>query len=392
MWYDAAQAFMQDRKIDAWLIHDFRGCNPVLAQILPGKRGMLTRRVDLLIPSSGEPIVLAQSLDAPQFKGSPARLVEYRTWPQYRAALSDAVAGRKRVAMEYSPGGALPVVAIVDAGTVELVRSLGAEVVSSADLIQATLAVWSEDVLASHRRACAWCAIIMEGAWGSIAAAHRAGTSINEYQVQQWIMQRFASAGLETCDPPIVGVNAHSGDPHFEVSHTNPSPIKPGDWVLIDLWAREPGMHNIYSDITWVGFCGKVVPAAHRKVWETVKGARDAALARAVAAWNAKERVQGWQIDEAARKVIIDAGFEKNLLHRTGHSLSFGKSTHGIGVNIDNMETHDTRELLPGLGFTIEPGVYLPEFGARSEIDVYLDPAKGPVVTSCIQNDIVLAF
>lgn len=391
MAYEAAQAFMRDRRIDGWLVHDFRGSNPVLAQLLPGRAYSLTRRAELFIPASGEPVLITQALDAPQFAQAPVRVAVYKTWGEHRAALQRVLDGRTRIAMEYSPGGALPVVAIVDAGTVELVRSLGAEVVSSADLLQATLAVWSAQVHADHLKACAACATIMDAAWGLVRAKVTAGAPLNELQVQRFITDRFAAAGLETYSPPIVGVNAHSGDPHFEVSETDPWPIRRDDWLLIDLWARVPGMHNIYADITWVGWCGKQVPAAHRRVWEATRGARDAALKRARDGFARGEPVQGWQVDDAARKVIIDAGFADNILHRTGHSLSFGRTTHGIGVNLDNMETHDTRELLPGLGFTIEPGIYTGEFGARSEIDVYVDPGKGPVVTSCIQNDVVIA-
>jgi Xaa-Pro aminopeptidase len=210
-------------------------------------------------------------------------------------------------------------------------------------------------------------------------------------------MARFATDGLETCDPPIVGVNAHAGDPHFEVSATSPAPIRRGDWVLIDLWARVPDDENIYSDITWVGFCGREVPAKHKRVFETVRAARDAALTRAQQAWKAGERIQGWQLDDAAREVIVGAGFEGAIRHRTGHSLSPGPKVHGVGMNLDNLETHDTREMISGIGFTIEPGIYLPDtaggeggFGVRLEINVFVDPHKGPVVTSCLQDDVVL--
>ncbi|MGH7178364.1 MAG: M24 family metallopeptidase, partial [Tepidisphaeraceae bacterium] len=210
------------------------------------------------------------------------------------------------------------------------------------------------------------------------------------FQVQQHMMARFAAMNLETPDPPIVAVNAHSGDPHFEVSETSPATINRGDWVLIDLWARVPGDENIFSDITWVGFAGKDVPSRMRDVFEVVRGARDACVARAVTAFAASQPVHGWELDEAARKVIIDAGFGQFIRHRTGHSLSPGPRVHGVGVNIDNLETHDTRQMLPEIGFTVEPGVYLPEFGVRLEIDVFNDPVQGPTVTSGVQDDIVI--
>jgi Xaa-Pro aminopeptidase len=191
-----------------------------------------------------------------------------------------------------------------------------------------------------------------------------------------------------------VGVNEHGGDPHFEVSATNPSPIKKGDWVLIDLWSRYPGEENIYSDITWVGYCGTDVPAKHRQVFEVVRAARDASVKCCQDAWAAKRPLQGWELDDAARLTIINAGFERGIRHRTGHSLSPGPRVHGLGFNLDNLETRETREVLPGLGFTIEPGIYLPDapdrLGVRLEINMYIDAVKGPIITSCFQKEIVI--
>jgi Xaa-Pro aminopeptidase len=213
---------------------------------------------------------------------------------------------------------------------------------------------------------------------------------VNEHEVQQWIMGEFAKAGLETADTPIVAVNGHAGDPHFEVSATDPSPIRRGDWILIDLWARAPGEENIFSDITWVGFAGDRVPDRHRKVFEAVKAARDAGVAAVVDAWKRGEQVQGWQVDRASRERIINAGFADGIRHRTGHSLSAGPKVHGVGVNIDDLETHDTRLLLPGVGFTIEPGAYFHDLGVRMEINMHMHPQRGPVVTSVVQDDVEL--
>ncbi len=391
---EAIQAFMRARQIDAWLVHDFRGNNPVLAQLIPGKR-WTTRRAELIIPAHGEPVLLAHFIDADQFKSCGVRVEQYLRWQEYREWLFRTLAGRARVAMEYSAGCMLPVMSIADAGTVELVRSLGCDVVSSADLVQASVAVWSAEARRNHAIASSKVAEIKDGAFGLIRERLAANPprNVTEYEVQQWIMSRFAAEGLETPDPPIVGVNEHSGDPHFEVSATSPSVIKKGDWILIDLWARVPGDENIYSDITWCAYAGEVVPDKHRRVYEAVRAARDACLKLVQDAWKAKRVVQGWEADEAAREQIVRAGFEKFIRHRTGHSLSPGPKVHGIGVNIDNTETHDTREILPGIGFTIEPGVYLPAadggFGVRLEIDVHVDEAKGPRVTSCLQEDVV---
>lgn len=395
----AIQSFMQQRQIDAWLVHDFRSNNPVLAQLLPGKR-WTTRRVALLIPARGEATVLAHFIDAEQFNNVGARLVQYLRWQEYREWLSNSLSNCGRVAMEYSAGCMLPVMSIVDAGTVELVRSMGCDVISSADLVQASVAVWSQEATRLHAEASAKVTAIKDGAFALIRERLASNTPVTEYEVQQWILSRFAAENLETADTPIVGVNEHSGDPHFEVSATSPATIKKGDWILIDLWARCPGDENIFSDITWCGFAAgpggnaASVPAKQRHVYETVRAARDAALKCVQYAWSAKTPVQGWQADEASREQIVNAGYEKFIRHRTGHSLSPGPKVHGIGVNIDNTETHDTREILPGVGFTIEPGIYLPPsdggFGVRLEINVHADPVKGPVVTSCLQKDIVL--
>ena len=386
------QAFMRSRGIDAWLIHDFRGNNPVLAQVLPGKR-WTTRRAVYLVPSTGEPVVLAHSIDAEQFKHSGVRVDVYLRWQEYRAWLARAVEGRARVAMEYSAGCMLPVMSIVDAGTVELVRSLGCDVVTSADLVQVSVAVWTAEAVKKHAEASCKVAGIKDAAFGLIRERLAAGRPVTEHEVQQFILSRFQVEGLETADPPIVAVNEHAGDPHFEVSATAPATIKKGDWILMDLWARVPGDENIFSDITWCAYAGKEVPSKHREVYEAVRAARDAALEKAQRSWREKTPVQGWEVDEAAREQIVKAGYEKFIRHRTGHSLSPGPKVHGIGVNIDNTETHDTREILPGVGFTIEPGIYLPPsgggFGVRLEINVHVDPAKGPVVTSCLQGDVV---
>jgi Xaa-Pro dipeptidase len=387
--FTAAQTYMRDQKIDGWLVYDFRGSNPVLPQLLPGKR-WTTRRVLLFIPVAGEAVLLVHGIDQPQFRDVPVRPEVYLSWRDLVGWLANTTAGRGRIAMEYSPGGILPFVSMVDAGTVELVRALGVEVVSSANLIQVCVATWSAAARLAHEAASTAVGQIKDEAFALIRQRTAAGQAVNEYEVQQHILQGFAAAGLETSEPPIVAVNAHSGDPHFEVSATAPAPIRRGDWVLIDLWARRPGDENIYSDITWVGCAAAQVSAKQQEVFNVVKAARDGALKRAVQAWQAHERVQGWQLDEAARQVIINAGYERYIRHRTGHSLSPGPLVHGLGVNIDNLETHDSRDLLPGLGFTIEPGIYLPEFGVRLEIDVFVDPQRGPTVTSVIQNEVVL--
>jgi Xaa-Pro aminopeptidase len=391
--FEPAQTLMHQTGIDAWLVHDFRGSSAVLSRLYPGPGGRkrhLTRRAMLLVPRSGSPTLLHSVLDGPGFADVPVAKRAYVSWQELHAGLGDLLAGVKRVAMEYSPMAALPIVGVVDAGTIELVRSLGPEVTSSADLIQSTIALWSEEAHTRHLDASCKVDQIKDEAFATIADAHSRGTTITEFDVQSFIMERFAALGLETPDPPIVAVNAHSGDPHFEVSRTSPSRIVPGDWVLIDLWARFPGDENIYSDVTWNGYCGRDVPARHREVFDAVLAARNASLALAKARWKEGAPVQGHELDTAARDVLIARGLAQFVRHRTGHSLSQGPMVHGNGMNLDSLETMDTRLMLPRIGFTIEPGAYLPEFGVRSEINVYVDPKKGPTVTSNVQHEPIL--
>jgi Xaa-Pro aminopeptidase len=414
----ALQQYMAQQRIGGWLIWDFRGSNSTLARLLPlpkthptGRRH-LTRRDALWIPAKGKPTLLAHAIDRAAFEspaggggkllgGEQVAIESYLTWQDLWNWVGALVKqGGGTVAMEYSPRGELPVVGVVDAGTVERVRECGVDVVSSANLIQICIARWSPAAVESHEWASKEVARIKDEAFNLIRMRLAASQRVNEYEVQQHIMSLFAKAGLETPDPPIVAANAHGADPHFEVSEKNPAEIKRGDWILIDLWARRPGDENIFSDITWVAWAasapGAKVPDRHRKVFEAVKSGRDAAVTLAQSRWKSKQPVQGWELDDATRTVIEKAGYGKFIKHRTGHSLSAGPMVHGVGVNIDNLETHDTREILPGVGFTVEPGVYIPDgpegpgFGVRLEINIYADPTQGPRVSSCIQNDIVI--
>lgn len=386
----ATQRAMQQSGLDGWLVWDFRNSNSVLGRLLGFSKKHLTRRVMLWIPAQGSPTLISSFIDAGQFAALPCSRQVYITYEELIARLRGVLSGTRRVAMEYVPGGQLPAVSVVDAGTVELVRSLGPEVVSSADLIQIAVAVWGREARLMHDEASCTVAGIKDEAFALIRAAHAAGRSIDERAVQQHILKRFAEEGLETNDEPIVAVNAHAGDPHYAPTETSSLPILPGDWVLIDLWARVPGEHNIFSDITWVGYCGSTVPEPIRRAFNAVKAARDAALDAAVRSWHEGRAVCGWELDDAAMSVLRAAGYAGWIRHRTGHSLSAGPLVHGAGMNLDNLETRDTRQMLPGIGFTIEPGVYGPEFGVRLEINVHVDPQTGPKVTSCVQREIVL--
>ena len=330
------QAALREQHLSGWLVHDFRHSNPVLARLLPApKVRHLTRRVALVIPVSGAAKLLVSPLDAGQFKDtSGVQAVSYNGWRAFHAALGDALGALpapRRVAMEYAPGAALPVVSVVDAGTIELVRSLGVEVVSSADVIQSTTAVWSEAGLANHRVASRKVHAIKDAAFALIRARAGApgGPALHEHDVAGFIREAFTREGLQYPDGPIVAVNQHAGDPHYEPGPQHPTPIGPGDLVMIDLWARVPGDENLYSDITWMG-CVRGSPETRRRAYDEVFGvvaaARDAALALAQDSWRGGQSVQGWELDEAAMGVIRGAGFERGIKHRTGHSLSPGAS------------------------------------------------------------------
>jgi len=289
--------------------------------------------------------------------------------------------GGRRVLMEYSPGGALPTMSYVDAGTFELLTSLGFEILPSADLYQELFATWTEQELAEHRLAARELGRVVLAAFGFIG--ENLGR-VTEGDVAGFIRREFGAAGLETDSGPNVSVNAHSADPHYDPLGSG-SVISAGDWVLIDLWARRPG--GVYADITWVGYAGREVPARYRQAFDVVRAARDLALKFLAEALGSGRRVEGWEVDRAARNLVAERGFGAYFTHRLGHNL--GRDVHGKGANLDDYETRDTRALIPGLGLTVEPGLYFGDFGVRSEINVYLGP-HGPEVTTPAQEEVVL--
>jgi Xaa-Pro dipeptidase len=385
---ERAQTAMRENAIDAWLIYDFRGHNPVMAQVAGGGK-FVTRRNFLCIPSQGKMAVIAHFIDRDQFAGLDATIRSYAGWPEMIDQIKQVLEGCHRIAMEYSPGGAIPAMAWVDGGTLELIRSLGVEVVSSADLFQVAAATWPKAALDSHKSASQAVAAIKDAAFDCIRQSLQGGRSLTEYDVQEFIMQQFREQGLETEHRPIVAVNANSGNPHYEPTQGQHLPIVRGDWVLIDLFARHRGDQTVFADITWVAYAGEEVPEKYQAVFEIVKTARDRVVARLKEAWAGGEKMQGWQVDMVARDYIGEAGHAQDFKHRTGHSMGPGATVHALGVNLDNLETHDTRSILPGIGFSVEPGIYLPEFGVRSEINVYVDPDQGPTVTTPLQEEII---
>lgn len=378
---DALDA-LRSSGLDGWLLYDFRGSNPLLWQLL-GVSLHSTRRVFLLLRPSGQAVLLVHQVDAGHFPTGGFDLRPYQNREDLLGQMERLLRGAGRLAMEYSPMGALPTLSCVDGGTLELVRSFGVTVESSAELAQAALCRLTAPELASHRRAARALGEVVHDAFRFIGAG--ASRGVTEYDAAQFIRSQFAAAGFETDSGPVVAVNRHAGDPHYEPSAGAPAAISPGDWVLIDLWAKEPG--GIYGDITWVGYLGDLPPAAHAEVFRVVAGGRDAAVDFIERRVRAGDFPPGCEVDAVARRYIEAAGYGPRFTHRLGHSL--GQVVHGYGANLDGYETQDTRRLAPGLAFTIEPGVYLPEFGVRCEIDLYMTE-QGPEITSPVQREIVL--
>jgi Xaa-Pro dipeptidase len=370
---DAVRAALVPAGIDGWLLYDFRGSNPIARRLVGwSERQIGTRRWFYWIPAQGEPVGIVHAIEREALGAMPGQRVVYSSWRDLEAHLAACLKGTKRVAMEYSPGAAIPYVSRVDAGTIELVRRMGPEVVTSADLIQLFEARWSPKQKALHDRAAKDTLLAKDEAFALIRARLEAGLPIKESEVQAFIQSRFEARGLTTDHPCIVAVNDHASDPHFETSAgPGDRDVKKGDLVLIDLWAKVAGDEDgVYFDATWMAYCGEVVPPRIAEVWAAVSGARDAAVAFIEKAVAEKRTIRGADVDDVSRTFITQRGYGAQFLHRTGHSI--GAEVHGNGVNIDNLETRDERTLIPGICFSIEPGVYLPEFGIRSEIDVYV--------------------
>ena len=382
-----AQAALREEGLDGWLLYDFRGQNEIaagLAGLDAGRKA--TRRWFWLVPAEGEPTALVSSVEQHVLEVPGGRIV-YRGWRELEAALADLLLGRRRVAMEVSPGAAVPVVSRVDWGTVELVRSLGAEVVSSANLVQLFDARWTPAQVALHERAA-------EGVLRAKDELFRWLGDVlgrpTESEAQEYLLARLTAAGLETRYPPCVAVDDHAADPHFETSAgPDDRTIGVGSLVLVDVWGKVAGeVDAVYGDITWMAWAGPDPPAAVVEVWEVVRAARDAAVAAVEDTISSGRPLHGFEVDRAARAAIEAAGYGDAVLHRTGHSL--GTEVHGNGVNMDDLETRDERLVVPGLGFTIEPGIYLPgELGVRSEINMVVEPGRARVTTDP-QRELVL--
>ena len=381
------QAELRELGLDGWLLYDFRGCNPVAAGLLGLPE--LTRRWFALLPARGKPVALTHRIEQQPWRGWIGASRPYSSWRELESGLAEMLAGAGTVAMEYSEGDAVPYVDRVPAGVLELVRGTGVEVATSADLVSAFYARWSEHGEASHRRAAAILEALAAEAFQRIGAKLSAGEAVGEWEIREWIRERIARRGLPVGGDAIVAVNANAANPHYAPSADDHAPIRPGDLVLVDLWGREAGDEAVYADQTWMAFVGAEVPPRIQEIWEAVRDAREAAVAFVRDRWGAGKPVAGYEVDDAARDVIRDRGYADHFIHRTGHSID--RELHGSGPNIDNLETRDTRRLISGIGFSIEPGVYLPgDIGFRSEVDVFMGDDGPEVTVSRPQRDLVL--
>lgn len=366
---NAIQTALRDSQLDGWLLYDFRGSNILARRILQFADGPTgSRRWMYFIPREGQPRKLVHRIESGAIDHLPGEKIVYLKWQKFEEGVASLVTGCKRIAMEYSPRNGNPYISRVDAGTVELVRASGADVIPSGDLIQLFEAVWDDEQWAMHLEASQHTDSAYVAAWSFIANEIRSKGETREDAVRDVIMAHFAKHKLTTYHPPIVGVNANSGDPHYE---TGMAVIRKNDFVLVDLWAKMDRPRAVYSDLTRVGYVGDSVPETYEKIFEIVAAARDAAIQLVRDRFASKTILHGYEVDDAARRVIEQAGYGEYFVHRTGHSI--GQETHGNGANIDNLETHETRRILPGCCFSIEPGIYLPEFGVRSEVDVFVD-------------------
>jgi len=377
--------------VDGWLFYDFRNRDAIAYKVLGLDFGKFTtRRWFYWVPAVGEPVRIVSTVEAGKLDPLPGEKRVYRSWRELHATLRELLGRCARIVMQYSPESNVPYVSIVDAGTIELVRSMGCEVVSSAGLVQTFQAVLDADALATHVEAGARVQAIKDEAFALIGKELRSGHKLTPYDVQQFIVRRFGEEGL-TCDNefPIVGTNEQPADPHFEPTPENARPIKKGDTILIDLWAKLDRPGAIFYDITWCGFVGKKPPAKYQEMFAVVRDGRDAALQFVRSRFSAGQPVAGWEVDDVCRAVVDKAGYGPFFVHRTGHSI--GEDVHGNGVNIDNLETRDDRMLVPGVCFSIEPGIYLAgEMAVRTEIDVYITPEGHVEVAGDIQKELVL--
>lgn len=380
------QGLLEEGGMDGWLFYDFRRSNPLIypfLEIPPSQ--MLSRRFFYWIPKRGEPVKVLSQVEPHALDHLPGVRWVYTSWQELEKCVSSITAGKAKIAMEYSPGNALPVISKVDAGTMELIRKSGVEVVSSANVLQHYTSVWSEKQLQGHLVAAAVLNEIAERTWRFIELSLQKKEPLNEYQVQQWMLALMHDNQCVTAAPPTCAVNAHSADPHYSPAKDQSWPIQPGDFILLDLWCKQEVPGAVYADITRVGVAASQATSRQIEIFNVVKAARDRATLFVKENYEKGQPIQGWEVDQACRDVIAQAGYGNDFIHRTGHNI--GEDVHGWGANLDNLETHDFRQLIPGTCFSVEPGIYLPqEFGVRLEYDIYLHPKGSIEITGGVQE------
>ena len=384
----AIQEELRNQKLDGWLFFDHHLRDPLAYRVLGFEPPRTpTRRWYYLIPVEGEPCGLEHRIERNMTAPLPGEKIPYSSWTEQVEGLRKITSGLHRVAMQYSPLCAIPYVAMVDAGTVELVRSVGVDVVSSAELIQFFEARWPPQALELHLEAGRRVDKVRGAAFALIHQRHSNGVPVTELEVKLFVRDGFAKAGLFTDHGPIIGANANASNPHYEPTEKMNAPIRPGDFVLMDMWAKLDQPGAVYYDITWTGYCGAEPSGRIRNVFDVVTGARDAAIKKVKESISAGYPLRGFEVDDACRGHIVTHGFGEFFTHRTGHSI--GQEVHGNGANMDNLETHDERRVIPWTCFSIEPGVYLPEFGVRSEVNMFIGEGEARV-TGEIQRELVL--
>jgi len=391
---DAIQSALRESKLDGWLFYDHHHRDPIAARILSlDPNAHITRRWYYFIPATGEPRKLVHRIEQARLDALPGTKSQYSSWQELHGGLDKLLQNQKKIAMQYSPNNDIMYVSMVDAGTVEFLRSLGKEIVTSADLVSQFEAVLTEDQIASHSAAQRAIDLILVGAWAEIARCLRppsggAGRTgdLSEYDLVVWLREAMRREGLVWENSPDVSVNANTSDQHYEPTADRAAPIREGDFLLIDIWGRLDTPASVFYDITWTGVIGREPSKKEQLVFDTVRRARDAAIETVEKAFAANRPIAGFEADDAARSVIRQAGFGDFFVHRTGHNIAH--EIHGSGAHLDNLETHDIRCILPHTCFSVEPGIYLPEFGVRSEINMITAPGKA-WVTGRIQQELV---
>jgi Xaa-Pro dipeptidase len=387
MQLDAIQEALRKARLDGWLFYDHHHRDPIAYRILGLSEGLhITRRWYYFVPATGEPRKLVHRIESGRLDPLPGKAHAYSSWQELEAGLRQMLNGAERIAMQYSPRNAIMYVSMVDAGTIEVLRELGKTIVSSADLVSRFEAVLTPEQEKSHYEAQGKLDAILEAGFREIGRRVRSGAGTTEYEMVQWLQHAMADAGLVWEHGPNVSANANSADSHYEPTADAHAPIRSGDFLLIDIWARPNRESTVFYDITWTGVVDREPTSQEQTVFNTVRNARDAAIARVQRAFAEEKPIAGWEADDAARAVIRDAGYAEYFTHRTGHNI--GTELHGSGAHLDNLETHDERLLLPHTCFSVEPGIYLKEFGVRSEVNMITGDHEASV-TGRLQTDLV---